>query len=171
MICKMKCRRYCYEPLSMIEGYEEAVSSSERWDCHHRVETIMNCGRKELKAKGCYWHRPAHDLIFLPHEEHTRIHSLRRYLSDSAKEKLRRVSIGRRLSDTTKEKLREASLGNKNWLGKNHSEKAKEKLRQANIGKNNPAYGTHWWNNGEKCVRTRKCPGVGWRRGRLRTEE
>ena len=140
------CRRYCYEPLWMIEGYEEAVKSPEKWDCHHRVETIMNCGRKELIAKGCYYHRPAHELIFLPHDEHVKLHNSGRHLSEKTKEKMREAKLGKRLSEETKEKIRQAGLREKN-----------------------PVYGTKWWNDGEKCVRSRECPEEGWKRGRLRT--
>jgi hypothetical protein len=123
----------------MIEGYKEAVESPEKWDCHHRVESIMNCEGKELIAQGCYYDRPARELVFLPHSEHARLHGL-----------------GRRHSKETKEKMRQALSGKKNPMYGRRKE-------------NSHMYGMHWWNNGEKCVRSRECPGADWKRGRLRT--
>ena len=158
MISERQCQRYCYEPLELIENFYMAVSSPERWDCHHRVETIMNCGSKELIAQGCYYDRPAHELVFLPHSEHTKLHRLGN-----------KTWLGRHHSEETKEKCRRANLGNKICLGRRLSEETKEKLRRANSGTNSPIYGMHWWNNGEISAMRKECPGAGWRRGRLRT--
>ena len=169
MISETQCQRYCYEPLELIENFYMAVSSPEPWDCHHRVETIMNCGQKELKAQGCYYHRPAHELIFLPHSEHMKLHNLGRHLSKKIKEKLReaklgnKIWLGKRHSEETKEKIRQTHLG------KRHSEESKEKMRKAKAGKNNSVYGAHWWNDGKSEILRTECPGEGWRRGRLRT--
>lgn len=61
-------KKYCYEDPSLIENYDKAIADSSRiWHCHHRVETIMNCSAEDLKAKGCYENRPAHELIFMTH--------------------------------------------------------------------------------------------------------
>ena len=38
-------KRYCYEP-ELVENYDKAMADTEQlWVCHHRVETIMCCGR------------------------------------------------------------------------------------------------------------------------------
>ena len=191
MISEKNCQKYCYEPLELIENFYMAVSSSEPWDCHHRVETIMNCGQKELKAQGCFYHRPAHDLIFLPRSEHRRIHKLGnktwlgRSHSKETKEKMRKSKagennpfFGKHHSEEAKEKNRRANLGNKVWLGKHHSEETKEKMRQAlsgeknpmygRRGENSPIYGLHWWNDGKREILTVSSPGAGWKRGRLK---
>ena len=119
MIDEKRARRYCYEP-ELIENYDKAVADAKRiWHCHHRVETIMNCGIKELKAQGCYYNRPAHDLIFLPQEEHRRLHRK-----------------GTKSSKETKMKMSEARKGNKSyWFGKKLSDEHKRKLSEAKKGK------------------------------------
>ncbi len=151
MISETQCRRYCYEPLELIENFYMAVSSPERWDCHHRVETIMNCSRKDLVAKDCYWNRPAHELVFLPHEEHIRLHRMGQSSG----------MLGLRHSEETKKKMREAKLGTR------LSEETKKKMREANLGEKHPAYGKKWWNDGIKTAISRECPGPGFVKGML----
>lgn len=82
MFSKGQVKRYCCEDISKIENYETAVNSSERWDCHHRLETHNSDGERrsvdltyeELIALGMYYHRSASELIFLKHGEHVRLH-------------------------------------------------------------------------------------------------
>ena len=73
-----RLRRYCSEDLSRIENYDKAVADTKHvWDCHHRAE-ILPCGvftPKQLQKHGLYWHRPASELIFLRHDEHTMLHN------------------------------------------------------------------------------------------------
>lgn len=76
MIDERRVSEYCYEDPSLIENYERAMNDeTQTWVCHHRVGTIMNCGKKELIAQGCYTDRLAHDLIFLTKSEHNRLHN------------------------------------------------------------------------------------------------
>jgi hypothetical protein len=67
---------YCNEDISLIENYNEAINSSEKYDCHHRLEIQDNkiVSVQELKEQGLYFNRPASELIFLKHTEHTRMH-------------------------------------------------------------------------------------------------
>lgn len=76
MICYETIVDYCREDISLIENYEIAVNSPEKYDCHHRLEIQGNnvLSVKELKEQGLYYKRPAKELIFLTHEEHCRIH-------------------------------------------------------------------------------------------------
>lgn len=114
MINEKQVRKYCYEP-EKIENYSNAVADkNETWDCHHRLETIMNCGRKELKTQGCYYDRPAHELIFLSHGEHRRLHN-----------RGNNYSLGKKRSEETKKKMSEAKMGLK------FSEEHKRKLSEA----------------------------------------
>ena len=112
-------RRYCYEP-EKIENYSNAIADKDRWDCHHRVETIMNCGAKELIAKGAYWNRPAHELIFLKHRDHARLHftinnpnssgkSMKgKHHSEDAKMRISSSQKGRKFTDGHLKGIREA---------------------------------------------------------------
>lgn len=125
MICERTSRQYCYQDISLIENYDKAVADKENmWDCHHRVGTIMNCNNKQLKEVGAYYDRPAHDLIFLRHDEHLSLHK-----------NGNKVWVGRHHSEETRRKLSEAKKGNKNHLGKHHSEESKRKMSEVKRGK------------------------------------
>ena len=128
MICENNARTYCCEDISNIENYDKAIADTENmWDCHHRVETIMNCGIKELKAQGCYYNRPAHDLIFLTHKEHIRLHLMGN-----------RYNIGKKHSEETRRKMSEAKNGEKNqFFGKHHTLESRHKMSVAKKGNKN----------------------------------
>lgn len=139
MISERKVKKYCYE-IEKIENYDKAVADKEQvWDCHHRFETIMKCGVKELKAQGCYYHRPAHDLIFLTHGEHRILHGKGKKHSDESKKKISEAKkgekhplFGKHLSEETKRKMSEAQRGEKNHLfGKKLSDETKKKISEA----------------------------------------
>jgi len=72
----LRCvKSYCCEDISLIENYDKAINdTTQKWDCHHRLEIDMNLSYKELKESGLYLNRPASELIFLTHSEHQRIH-------------------------------------------------------------------------------------------------
>lgn len=117
MISEDQAKRYCYE-IENIENYSQAVNDKTQiWDCHHRGE-ILSCGtysRQDLKRFGLYWHRPASELIFLPHGKHRRLHNDRM-----------------KISDETKRKISESHKGEKNkFFGKHHSEEARRKISEA----------------------------------------
>lgn len=145
MVSVEQARIYCYEDISLIENYENAMNDkTQTWDCHHRVETIMNCSAEELIAQGCYENRPAHDLIFLTKGEHTRLHH-----------------VGKKHSEETRAKM-SASL-----KGRKFSAETRAKMSKAQTGKNNPMFGRHWFNNGTENRFCKECPGEGWVQGRL----
>lgn len=77
MISKANAEKYCAEDISLIENYNEAVSSKELYHCHHRLE-IQDDGQtysvRQLKEKGLYYNRPASELIFLSQDEHFQLH-------------------------------------------------------------------------------------------------
>ena len=125
MISEKQARKYCYQDISLIENYEQAVADKENlWDCHHRVEMIMNCGAMELIGVGAYYDRPAHELIFLRHDEHLSLHK-----------KGNKVWVGRHHSDETKLKMSEAMKGKQNCLGRKLSDETKRKMSEAMKGK------------------------------------
>lgn len=76
MISKVNASKYCCEDISLIENYEEAVSSKELYHCHHRLEIQGDkCYfAKELKQLNLYYGRPANELIFLSASAHKDLH-------------------------------------------------------------------------------------------------
>lgn len=70
-----RAKELCCEDISLIENYEEALADkTQTWICHHRKGIELNKSKKELKAMGLYYNRPACELIFLTESEHQRIH-------------------------------------------------------------------------------------------------
>ena len=111
--------KYCKEDISLIENYDKAISdTSEIWDCHHRLETELNVSAKQLIKMNLYYDRPASELIFLTHAEHTKLHNLnlteerRSNLSKSIKG---RIAPNKGVSPTkkTKKKMSESRKGKK----------------------------------------------------------
>lgn len=118
MICETTVKRFCCEDISRIENYEEAVNSSETWDCHHRLETkcpIYKPTVKELKEWNLYYNRPANELIFLTRAEHNKLHNKGRTspnkgkcMSEETKGKISESQKGHTVSEGTKRKMSEA---------------------------------------------------------------
>ena len=143
--------RYCKD-YENIENYEAAKKDNFKgWECHHRLEThnsdgerrLVDITKKELQALGMYWNRPAEELIFLTTIEH------------NAYDK------GKHRSEEVKKKMSEARKG------KPKSEETRKRMSEAKKGEKNPMYGSHWYNNGNKCIRAKECP-PGFVPGRLR---
>lgn len=138
MIDKLRAKCFCSEDISLIENYNEAIASEEGWDIHHRGE-ILPCGRysrDDLKKFGLYYNRPACELIFLLHSDHTRLHTRGKspwnkgkHLSEDTKKKLHDLNVGRPRDIHTKSKISNTLKGN-----------------------------CYWFNNGVVCVRAKKCP-------------
>ena len=173
---------YCYEDPSLIENYAEAVADTKMWHCHHRVETIMHCGAKELIAKDCYENRPAHDLIFLTKSEHNKLHkagengqNFGRRHSDSAKKKMsehnamHREEYRKKVSEAlhrpeAQEKLRSRTGSKHPRFGKKHSEESRNRI---SINTKKAMKGNcYWFNNGIVNKRCASCP-AGFVKGRL----
>lgn len=75
--------------LPLIEGYEEAVASSEKYVLHHRAEIQpdgVHCSRQWLKEHHIYWNRPYWELIFMKDSEHRKMHMQDYHSSDFWKE-------------------------------------------------------------------------------------
>ena len=139
---KMKCR----EDFSLIQNYDKAISDKEQiWDCHHRLGTVIP--KKKLLEIGLYFNRPAIELIFLTHEEHTILHRKGKRHSEKSKQKMSEALKGRIpwnkgliTSEETKRKQSEAkkgkNKGEKNHMyGKTHTEESKQKMSEALKGK------------------------------------
>lgn len=89
-------KSFCSEDITLIENYDLAYADKNKsWDCHHRLETDLGLTAKELKEQNLYFHRPASELIFLTHEDHTTLHKKGVKLSKEHIENLRISSIGK----------------------------------------------------------------------------
>lgn len=112
MISETHAMRFCSEPISKIENYQDAVNDREHmWHCHHRAE-VLPCGiysREALKRAGMYWHRPASELIFLTDNEHKSLHGSNR--STNTKRKMSESHKGRYFSDEVRRKISESLKG------------------------------------------------------------
>ena len=54
--------RYCKD-YEKIENYEEAVKDTEKYICHHKLETVF--AKTELLRAGWYYNRKPEELIFI----------------------------------------------------------------------------------------------------------
>ena len=142
MINEKQALRYCCEDITNIDNYEDAINSPERWVCHHRMELIetgavVDSTAQDLKDCGLYYHRPASELIFLTHSEHSALpksEEHKRKLSEAHKGE-RNSMFGKKHSKETRRKISEANKGNTKMLGKHLSEESKRKISEAMKGK------------------------------------
>ena len=122
MINEYYAKMYCKEDISKIENYDKAISDSTQiWHCHHRTEIWWNCTAKDLIENECYYNRKACELIFLTPEEHKRLHTIGKKLSEETRIKLSESkkgkispNKGRTFSKEWRRKLSEAKKG-KSW--------------------------------------------------------
>ena len=123
--------KYC-KSIEEIENYASAAADNFiGWDIHHRLEThnsdgerrIVDLSRAELLALGTYYDRPASELIFLKHGDHTRLHNQQR--TPETKAKLSAAHRGKHFSDKTRAKIGAASRD------RHPSEETRAKLREA----------------------------------------
>ena len=191
MINEKRAKSYCRDDISLIENYDKAVADKSLvWHCHHRRETIFS--RKDLIEIGEYYNRPACELIFLTKSEHHRLHNLgkpawikgkhhsaetRKKMSE-AKNGENNPMFGKHHSAETHQKMSEAHKGKHHSAethqkmseahkGKPLSAETRKKLSEAQKGKNHWTKGTHWYNNGVKCIKAKTCP-EGFVPGRLK---
>lgn len=134
----------CTKP-QLIENYDKAIAdTTQRWDCHHRLETHFSDGnprpknaqlsQEELIALGMYYDRPAEELVFLTVAEHTGLHHKGDKREPPSEE------IRKKISETKKGKPR-------NYYS-------------------NGSKGMHWYNNGSIATLAFDCPD-GYVPGRL----
>lgn len=93
---------YCRHP-ELIENYDKAISDkTQTWDVHHRREEFYS--KKELTERGKYFDVSPEDLIFLTREEHRKIDSSCKRISESCKGKKKSEKHKRKLSEVNKGK-------------------------------------------------------------------
>ena len=87
MFCMSNAIKYCHKDnIPLIEGYAEAIASSEKYVLHHRAE-IQEDGtvrsRRWLLEHHVYYGCKPDELVFLTDAEHRKLHS-RTYMSHEA---------------------------------------------------------------------------------------
>lgn len=140
-------KSYCKEDISLIENYNEAINSEEKYDCHHRLETELNVSKQYLIDNNLYLNRPASEFIFLPHREHVSLHYKHgligwkgKHNSEETRKKSSIAHLGKQLSEEHKKKIGDAQRG----IPKGPmSEEHKKNLSLAHKGKST-------WNKGQK---------------------
>lgn len=182
MISEQELKKYCCEVISKIENYDKAIADTTQvWQCHHRLETHNSDGERrlvdissvELIALGMYYDRPTEELIFLTGAEHRRLHQKGKHHPEETRKKISEAEKGKYVSEETRKKMSEAKKGlnlgpqsedhrgkiSEALKGRPKSEEHRRKLSEARKG-------THWFNNGEVCIRCFECP-EGFTSGRL----
>lgn len=144
MINIRSVKNFCNEDISLIENYDKALNDTKTWDCHHRRETDEGLSVKQLKEQGLYLNRPASELIFLTHEEHTSLHKSGKLQSKEQKEKHsesikgeNHPMYGKHHKKESKQKMSDSHKGIP------QSEESKRKKSEANKGNPCPTKGKH----------------------------
>ena len=103
-------KNYCCEDLSLIENYALAVAdTTQTWICHHILGEQHS--QQYLKENGLYLKRPACELRFMTHADHTRLHHKGVPLSEEHKQKLSDAQKGVPLSEEHKQAISDAHKG------------------------------------------------------------
>ena len=132
-------KKYCSEPLELIENYQQALAEDFKdWCIHHRGE-ILPCGRfsvDDLKKFGLYYNRPAPELVFMKVGEHSKLHNAGEgnfwfgiHRSVETRLKISKAHVGKMLSTKHRQKLSEV------MKGMHHSTETRRKLSEAAKGK------------------------------------
>lgn len=109
--------KYCCEDVSLIENFEDAFVSEDKWVIHHRLETHTSDGERrlvelsmdELIALGMYYNRPASELIFMRRSDHMSLHKPGKHPSEETRRKMAEAAKRRKpISEETRRKMVEA---------------------------------------------------------------
>lgn len=145
-----QANKYCCDNITEIEGYDEMMSSNEKWHTHHRREITEGKSMQQLIDEGLYWKVPSNELIFITASEHAHLHHKGKQFSKEHKRKLSEANKGRFVSDETRRKISEATKGRIPWdkgikrddiagekhpcFGKHLSEETRRKISEAQKG-------------------------------------
>jgi len=137
MININNAKLYCCEDISLIENYEAAINSSHVYDCHHRLDTDLGLTKTELIEQNLYYNRPASELIYLTHAEHTILHMTGSKRSEETKSLLSKQKKKFYEDPTERQKAREAQK--KRWLDPKEHEKHRARMNTLAAKANNSA--------------------------------
>lgn len=122
-------KKCCCEDISLIENYEKAVNDKNQiWDLHHKLEIELEKTAKELLSSGLYYNRPASELIFLTHKEHTYLHQSQNYMKQIASNNSSGEKNGMYNKKHTNESKEKMSKKRKERKGYTYSEETKIKM-------------------------------------------
>ena len=186
---KHNWKKYCSDPLELIENYKQAEADGFKgWCLHHRREIQPDgtrVSRQELKDNGLYYDRPASELIFMRKREHHSLHNVdegncwfgksmpKEVKNKISKTRLQRIANGEIKVDTsclhTPEVRAKISIANKKRLAdkKNHPMYGKHQSAESRQKSSLSHRGRHWWNDGVSCKHAKECPGPEWKPGRI----
>ena len=123
--------KFCNDDITQIENYFQAMNDTTQiWDCHHRLETDLNLTKQELIDRKLYYSRPASELIFLTHSEHSKLHG--KCMSEETKRKIGEARKCKPLSEEHKKKISETRKGITPYnKGTQLSEEQKHKISES----------------------------------------
>ena len=167
------------------------------WHCHHRRETIFsrkdlieigeyyNRPACELIFLTKSEHHRLHNLGKPAWNKGKHLSAETRKKMSEALKGEKCYIFGKHRSAETRKKMSEAKRGKNNPFfgkhrsaethqkmseahkGKHHSAETRQKMSESHNGKNYWTKGTHWYNNGVKCIKAKTCP-EGFVPGRLK---
>ena len=138
---------------SGMKGKQHSAETRKNMSEAHKGRTFSEETRKKLSEANKGKH----------HSEETRQKMSEankgRTFSEETRKKLSEAHKGKHHSEETRKKIGEANNGENHPLfGKHRSEETRKKISEANKGKNYWTKGTHWYNNGVKCIKAKTCP-------------
>ena len=151
---------------SGMKGKQHSAETRKKMSEAHKGKQAWNKGipqSEETRKKNSEAHKGENNYWFGKHH------------SEEAKKKNSEAHkgennywFGKHHSAEARKKISEANKGENHPLfGKHHSEETRKKMSEANKGKNHWTKGTHWYNNGVKCIKAKTCPD-GFVPGRLK---
>ncbi len=148
-----------------VENYQKAISDSDVWEFHHRLETHTSDGEKrpiqltivELKALDMYYNRPPEELLLLRKSDHLKLHKIG---VPRDRDVIERGIVKRIGKKKTEEQRHNISLAVKdlvwwnNGVTETRSKECPEGFVSGRITKN--VY--KWWHKGNTVVFSKECP-------------
>ena len=120
MVNVRQAEKYCCEDISLIENYNQAVTSDEKWEVHHKLGLYFK--KQWLIDNGFYYDQRAEMLVFMKRDEHNILHNtgnrhrLGKPNTEETKRKMSETHKGKHHTDETKRKMSAAQLNRTDQL-------------------------------------------------------